>query len=276
MMADHVVLAMDGGAPNAAAEHWVIARSRRRPAEIEVTSVLERTPIATGHSDVEQDRRLQRLERAADRLRAVLPDATVRAVLRHGDVVEELIAASAPTVVLVVGMTRVDAFDELAHLPLGLRLAGRTHGVLVVVPTGSAAGGGGIVVGWDTDAAGEAAVAFGAREARLAASVLTLVHAGPGAVPRELELTAERLRVNGLDVETRPVPEGAHAATAILEAGRDAELIVIGSHGRSALGDLLVGSVSEHVLARSSVPVAITPVPEEPIAVSPDILDEDL
>ena len=275
-MTDQVILAIDGGAPSAAAEHWVVARSRHFPAEIEVTSVLEHAPLATGYPDVERDRRRRRLDATADRLRAVIPDATVRTKLRHGDIVEELIAASTSAAVLVVGMTRVDAFEELAHMTLGLRLAGRTHGVLVVVPTGWAAGVGRVVVGWDTDAAGEAAVAFAAREARHAASALTIVHAGSGATPRELELSAERLHAAGFAAEIRPVPEDAHAATAILEAARDADLIVIGSHGRNALEDLLVGSVSEHVLARTQIPVAVVPVPAEPIAVSPDIPDEEL
>lgn len=276
-MTDHVILAIDGGAPSAAAEHWVIARSRRVPSDIVVTSVLERAPLAKGYPDVERDRRQERLDTAAERLRTVLPDAAVRTELRHGDIVDELIAASAPGTLLVIGMTRVDTIDEVAHLTLGLRLAGRTNGVLVVVPTGSASTpGSGVVVGWDADAAADTVVAFAAREARLASSAVTIVHAGSGVAPRELELAVERVRASGLGAAIGPVPAHAHAATAILEAGRDAALIVVGSHGRNPLEDLLVGSVSEHVLARSTVPVAVVPVPVEPIAVSPDILDEDL
>lgn len=48
-------------------------------------------------------------------------------------------------------------------------------------------------------------------------------------------------------------------AGAILEAAarQRADLIVVGSHGRSALGQLMLGSVSTAVLARSEVPVLV-------------------
>ena len=276
-MTDHVVLAVDGAAPSLAAERWVVERSHRIAAEIEVTSVLEHAPLAAGFPDAERDRRRRRLDEVAARLRAALPDAAVRAELRHGRVVDELIAASASASVLVVGMTRVDTVDEVGHLPLGLRLAGRTHGVLVVVPTGfGAAGGSDVVVGWDTDAAGEAALAFAAREARHTASVLNIVRARAGELPLDLELAAARLRASHPGLEVRVVHAVPPVASALLEAGRDASLIVVGSHGRNPLEDLLVGSVSEHVLARSPIPVAVVPEPSEPIAVSPEIVDEDL
>lgn len=275
-MTDHVILALDGTAANSVAERWVAERARRFDADIEVTTVLEHVPLADGYPDVERDRRRERLEQVADRLRQRLPDAAVRVVLREGDPVDELIAASTPTSVVVVGMTYVDAMDELAHLPLGLRLAGRTRGVLVVVPTAWEGGGSGVVVGWDTDAAGEAATAFAAREARHAASGLAIVHAGQGTMPRDLELAAQRMRAADPETEVTVVPAERSAADAILEAGRGAALIVVGSHGRSALQDLLIGSVSEHVLARTTVPVAVVPVPAEPIAVSPGLDDEEL
>ena len=43
-------------------------------------------------------------------------------------------------------------------------------------------------------------------------------------------------------------------------AQHDAEWIVMGSHGRSGLSHLLVGSVAEGVLRHSSVPVLIVPL----------------
>ena len=275
-MTDHVVLALDGGASNSVAERWVAERYGASTADVELTTVIELVPLEPGYPDTERARREARLEQAADRLRERLPDASVRVLIRQGNLVDELLKASRLGNLLVVGMTTVNTVDEFAHLPLGLKLAGRTRGVLVVVPTAWTGGGSGVVVGWAPDAAGEAAVAFAAREARRAASELTLVHAGRGGVPRELELTAERLRARHPETVVNVVAKERSAPDAILEASPDAALVVVGSHGRGALEDLLVGSVSEHVLARSAVPVAVAPMPGEPVEVSPGLEDEDL
>jgi len=55
--------------------------------------------------------------------------------------------------------------------------------------------------------------------------------------------------------------EAAHAAPAIAafaEAGQF-DLIVMGTHGHSALGNVLLGSVATGVLARARVPVLLVP-----------------
>jgi nucleotide-binding universal stress UspA family protein len=47
----------------------------------------------------------------------------------------------------------------------------------------------------------------------------------------------------------------------ILEAARaeDADMIVLGSHGRGPIGRLLLGSVSRHVVRHAKVPVVVVP-----------------
>jgi len=50
--------------------------------------------------------------------------------------------------------------------------------------------------------------------------------------------------------------------TILAEAGRwDAEVIALGSHGRRALGRVLLGCASEGVLPGSRCPVRILPAP---------------
>jgi len=78
----------------------------------------------------------------------------------------------------------------------------------------------------------------------------------------ELDALAGRLRAKGHAVQTRLVP-GPTVQTILEQAEKlDAELIVMGSHGRGKLFDLLVGSVSAGVIRESRVPVLVVPARE--------------
>ena len=284
-MPDHVMLAVDGGSADDVAERWVVQHCRRVPTDVEVTTVLEHVPMPHARADIERGRREARLAAIADRLRSAAQGTPVRIELRYGNVTHQLIEATRADTILVVGMTHVDPVDEvahlplglrLAHLPLGLRLAGRTRGVLVVVPTGWTGGGHGVVVGWDTGESGEAVLAFATRAARREDRELAILHARHDGVPRRLEVEAERIRASHPEVDVRVLRADPPAATALLDAARDAALVVVGSRGPSALADLLGRSVSEYVLARATFPVAVVPAPEAPIEVAPEIVDEQL
>ncbi|MFG2415141.1 universal stress protein [Streptomyces goshikiensis] len=55
--------------------------------------------------------------------------------------------------------------------------------------------------------------------------------------------------------------EDGRPATALTEASRQAVLLAGGSHGRTALGPLILGSVSGEGLDHASCPVAVAVVP---------------
>lgn len=72
-----------------------------------------------------------------------------------------------------------------------------------------------------------------------------------------LEAARSRVLAAGVACETIQV-DGPVASALIASANeRGADLIVLGSHGRSGLSHLLLGSVAETVLQKSTVPVAI-------------------
>ncbi len=70
----------------------------------------------------------------------------------------------------------------------------------------------------------------------------------------------ERRTPDGVDVE-HTVSEGSPASQ-IVKCARDADcdVVVMGTHGRGGLNRLLLGSVAEHVVRRSPVPVVTVPV----------------
>jgi universal stress protein A len=70
---------------------------------------------------------------------------------------------------------------------------------------------------------------------------------------------AARARAAGLTVVTE-TREGS-VATVIVEAGRrhDAQLIVVGTHGRTGLARLVAGSVAESVVRHADRPVLVVP-----------------
>ena len=82
-----------------------------------------------------------------------------------------------------------------------------------------------------------------------------------------LDQAAEMGRRAGVDVETRLLEvEGSRYSNAIIaEAKRwPADLIVLGTHGRSAIMHLLMGSVAQRVVRHAPVPVLLVPVGEKP------------
>ena len=73
---------------------------------------------------------------------------------------------------------------------------------------------------------------------------------------------AERFRKSGLDA-TALLVHGKTVDMVLTEASDlDVDMIVVGSHGRGAMYQLLVGSISEGVLHRSSKPVLVIPTHE--------------
>ena len=76
---------------------------------------------------------------------------------------------------------------------------------------------------------------------------------------RQIQELANRMRKAGVDT-TALLVHGATVET-ILEEASDLEvdMIVVGTHGRGAMYQLLMGSVSEAVLHKSRFPVLVVP-----------------
>lgn len=137
-----------------------------------------------------------------------------------------------------------------------------------------------IVVGVDGSATANRALEWAAAEAEqreatlvvvLAWDIPALAYGAPGygmLVDRDELASAaagvldEQLAHADLSRLTQPAQSmlvQGHAGQAILDAAIDAELIVVGSRGHGELTQLVIGSVSQHVLHHARVPVVVVP-----------------
>ena len=142
------------------------------------------------------------------------------------------------------------------------------------------AGKSGIVVGVGPDNVSDAAVAFGVGEAIDSAQPLELVSAwgipawmsrpaeGMGGGLEEVgrqrqaevdEFVARITTANpALDVTGRSI-EGPSPTRVLLDASKDAQRLVLGTHSRAALGRALFGSVTHSMLLNLATPTVVVP-----------------
>lgn len=138
-----------------------------------------------------------------------------------------------------------------------------------------------IVVGIDGSEAAKNALRWALEEARLRSAEIVAVHAweAPPAMPEpgpapgfdlvgilpEVEEAGERLvkavveEVVGddSDVTVEPVAIQGPAASVLVEAARDADLLVVGSRGHGGFTALLLGSVSQQLAHHAPCPLLI-------------------
>jgi nucleotide-binding universal stress UspA family protein len=141
-----------------------------------------------------------------------------------------------------------------------------------------------VVIGVDDSAFSRAAVAWvkgatwpkGTRFVVISATPPVFVGPGEAAAPggvseliaqeeklhREVaEKAAAELRSAGLSVEGRSVLSDPRAALEEVARREHAELIVVGSHGRSGITKLLLGSVATHIVTHAPCSVLVVKRP---------------
>ena len=104
-------------------------------------------------------------------------------------------------------------------------------------------------------------VFIGPGEAAAPTAIAELVKTQEAYHRRIAETAAASLKAAGLEVEGRMLPTDPRSAL-IDEARRiQADLLVVGSHGRSGIGKLLLGSVASHVVSHAPCSVLVVKQP---------------
>jgi len=274
MTPQYVVAGVDGSLIAVRALDWAADEAVRRDIALRIV-----------YAAPEQDETGPILASAASRIRAHHRGLPVETVSAEGGAVAALVRESKGAAVTVVGSRGLGGFTGVLFGSVSLRLAAHTHGPLLVVRGDHRCDEDReVLLGLGSDADADAA-AYAFQEAERRGVRLRVLHSwshrhvtpelpslvaatSPG--QRELALrdageaavsrfTMAELREKHpeVGVETSTVRTGP--AHALLEATRDAGVVVIGAHRRpDRLGPRL-GPVAHTLLHRSHCPVAVVP-----------------
>ncbi|WP_349898139.1 universal stress protein [Parafrigoribacterium soli] len=274
-----ILVGVDGTESGRAALRWATRYATSHGADIELLRVVDdewTTISARMMSELDSDAE-GLLEREADYARSLAPDIAVRTRVLHGDVIEELTAASTDARLVVVGTHKTGFINGRVFGSRSLRLASLAHAPVAVIPQGSPRTGRGVVAGVDGSPASQRAVRLATQEAELSTETLTLLRAYTtpelpttdedlqSAVIKHGEAVAAATLADAVavagstapaaDVKVRTVRRPA--AEALVDAAATAALLVIGDSGADSAEDAMIGSVSHDVLMNLTAPTIV-------------------
>ena len=278
-MTGRVVVGVDESEGSSAALRWAAREAELRNTTVLAVlawSYLDQHPGAGGFDPAfTSDDAAAALDA---RVTAALPAERARLVHRH--VVcdlpaRALLEASAGQEMLVIGARGLGGFTGLLVGSVSQHcLHAATVPTVVVRNLHDHPGSGSIVAGVDGSDDSGRALAWAVDEARRRGCPLTVVHGyelplrshlSPRFSPEAMAAAAAALVDTmtrgvdgaGLDVTTTTSPTGP--AQALIDASRDADLLVVGSRGRGAVRRLLLGSVATQVVHHAPCTVAVIP-----------------
>ncbi|MFZ4235582.1 universal stress protein [Streptomyces murinus] len=190
-----------------------------------------------------------------------------------------LVNESSTARLVVVGCRGRNAVTELLLGSVSLSVAARAHCPVIVLRGGPErrATPGHVVLGVPEKDAGPAAVRFAAEEAALRGVPLEAVRAwrrpahsstGHPLLAGGPAQAQEQEAAEALEEALRDVPEGleqhrrtaeGHARDVLVDASRDAGLLVVGARRRTGRFGLQLGRVAHGVLHHAACPVAVVP-----------------
>ena len=214
-------------------------------------------------------------------IRALYPDLTIETVVHSGPPISTIVEEAKGSELVVVGSHGAGSLAAALIGSVARGVAHRAPCPAVLVPNAPLkATVERIVVGTDGSPASEAAMDWADDESRLWGAELTVTHAcyypyhaghvSTGSAAALMEVDAMMLlstaghrldtrRNSGNEVRTLLLP--GPAATALVEASTDSDLLVVGARGHSALRAALLGSTSNQAIHHARCPIAIIHTP---------------
>jgi len=286
-MAGRIVVGIDGSPHSANALEWAIGRALLGGEHLELVNAYTLTPALDfyGYQAVAQpmdwvvELSHQVLDAAATRVNEVAPALTCAQVSTLGQPAVVMAAASESADAVVVGRRGLGNVASALLGSVSTRLAVQAKCPLVVVGEADVPASGPIVVGVDGSSFGANALRYAVAEAAIRRTSVRAVvafdafHPGFRADPEltarmraEVEAeaadtvasTLKQIELDGLaPVDVEDVAVEGRPADVILDHAKDAQLVVVGTHGKGMVRRMLLGSVSRQILIDSDRPVAV-------------------
>lgn len=291
-MSGRIVVGIDGSAQSANALDWAVARAGLGGQDLELVNAYSlpadldfygyqgfgaSQPVAWF---MEYSQQL--LDAAVAHVKDVAPDITCTTTSAMSSPAHALATASEGADAVVVGRRGLGAATSVLLGSVSNRLTVEATCPVVVIGDGEVPPTGPIVVGVDGSEFGTHALRYAVAEAAVRSTSVRAVTAyrltdRPGAIDPELaarmradieaeaaDITAQALAAVGDDARVRvePVVVDGRPADAILDNAGDAQLIVVGTHGKGFVRRFLLGSVSRQLLNDADRPVAVVDLPE--------------
>ncbi|MEQ6901872.1 universal stress protein [Nocardioides sp. YIM 152588] len=276
--AARIVVGYDGSPDADAALVWAAESAAPRGRQVEVVVVGSAMDPVVGHFKEAEDRTVERRRSAARGRLEELGTVDGAVTVRRGPTVPELLRASSGAAMLVVGSSGHGLAAGSLTGSVSQHAARHAGCPVITVRPTRAAHARRIVVGIDGSAESAKALRFACERAQDTGERVTGVLAYASPTPRSLGLDdadidrrvrrhedAERTAAELCAGCAAEFPEvdlvheaiGVRPSQLLVDCSATATLVVVGSRGRDAFTELLLGSVSQHVLQHAECPVAV-------------------
>ncbi|MET8051161.1 MULTISPECIES: universal stress protein [unclassified Streptosporangium] len=280
-MSNLIIVGADGSGNATAAIEWAADDAARMGLPLRIVTAVQRWPNdipkfpAPEWEDAVTESSRKVLAAAEETARSRQPGIEVTTTLIEGPPSLVLREQGKDATEVVVGTRGLGGFAGAVIGSVSIHVAGHVHCPVVVVRPGRDGAHGEITVGLDDSDACEPALAYAFEQARLRGSTLRALYAWQVPVhiyaPEivydmdEFRAAHDKVMTDRLAGWRERYPEvkviedvrRAHAVEALSDASDTCDLLVVGSHGRGALGSLFLGSVSRGVLHHARCSVAV-------------------
>lgn len=288
-----VVVGVDETPAARAALDWAADAAERRGVQLRIVHGLGTPAVMATYAGSESYVVLEEhreyahtlLTDSATHVHSTRPDLRVTTVLAPEAAPAALLGEACHGDIIVVGSRGLGGVRAIMLGSVSARTSSAAPCPVVVVPEAGRPGGrkGRIVVGVDGSESSRRALRFGLQEALVDGSSVTVVNSweAPSSQDAEPHRSDEQtfhedvfdrhseeivagVLAEVVDDETEQLDISAvrmrnHPVEALLKAGEDADLLVVGSRGRGGIRGLVMGSVSQGVLYHARLPVAVLP-----------------